>query len=115
MNIGFWGDGTTPTPFAGLGLSGNESYAVAGRSALGVPADAQGAGVGVDGGLGMLSGFGFEGHYSLAQERQGSLTHDQQLELMNVLETEGMSDIDNFLSGRMGLGGGAGHGSGVEW
>lgn len=31
--------------------------------------------------------------------RQGSLTHTQQLELMNVLETEGMGDIDAFLSG----------------
>ncbi|KAH8737171.1 fungal-specific transcription factor domain-containing protein [Ilyonectria robusta] len=31
--------------------------------------------------------------------RQGSLTQSQQLELMNVLETEGMTDIDAFLSG----------------
>lgn len=31
--------------------------------------------------------------------RQGSLTHTQQLELMNVLETEGISDIDAFLNG----------------
>jgi hypothetical protein len=31
--------------------------------------------------------------------RHGSLTHTQQLELMNVLETEGMGDIDAFLSG----------------
>lgn len=29
--------------------------------------------------------------------RQGSLTHSQQLELMNVLETEGAGDIDAFL------------------
>lgn len=29
--------------------------------------------------------------------RQGSLTHTQQAELMNVLETEGVSDIDAFL------------------
>ena len=32
------------------------------------------------------------------QARQGSLTHMQQLELMNVLETEGMGDMDAFLS-----------------
>ncbi|KAL4730534.1 hypothetical protein ACLX1H_002570 [Fusarium chlamydosporum] len=31
--------------------------------------------------------------------RQGSLTQSQQMELMNVLETEGMGDIDAFLSG----------------
>jgi hypothetical protein len=31
--------------------------------------------------------------------RQGSLTQSQQLELMNVLETEGMGDIDAFLNG----------------
>lgn len=31
--------------------------------------------------------------------RQGSLTQSQQVELMNVLETEGMTDIDAFLSG----------------
>ncbi|KAF4461339.1 purine utilization positive regulator [Fusarium albosuccineum] len=31
--------------------------------------------------------------------RQGSLTQSQQLELMNVLETEGMTDIDAFLNG----------------
>lgn len=31
--------------------------------------------------------------------RHGSLTHSQQLELMNVLETEGVGDIDAFLSG----------------
>lgn len=30
--------------------------------------------------------------------RQGSLTQEQQLELMNVLETEGAGDIDNFLN-----------------
>ncbi|EKJ76724.1 hypothetical protein FPSE_03135 [Fusarium pseudograminearum CS3096] len=31
--------------------------------------------------------------------RHGSLTQSQQLELMNVLETEGMGDIDAFLNG----------------
>lgn len=30
--------------------------------------------------------------------RQGSLAHQQQLELMNVLETEGVDDIDAFLN-----------------
>ena len=41
--------------------------------------------------------------------RHGSLSHEQQLELMDVLETEGMQDIDTFLSiGPLGLAGGAG-------
>ncbi|PHH67743.1 hypothetical protein CDD83_6444 [Cordyceps sp. RAO-2017] len=35
--------------------------------------------------------------------RQGSLTQSQQLELMNVLETEGMGDIDAFLSAGNGM------------
>jgi hypothetical protein len=44
-------------------------------------------------------------------ERHGSLSHEQQLELMDVLETEGMSDIDSFLN----LGHGGMHGHGVQW
>ncbi|KFA70428.1 hypothetical protein S40285_00671 [Stachybotrys chlorohalonatus IBT 40285] len=37
-------------------------------------------------------------HLNYAPERQGSLTPSQQIELMNVLETEGVGDIDAFLS-----------------
>lgn len=36
--------------------------------------------------------------YGFNQARQGSLTQSQQLELMNMLETEGMGDLDNFLN-----------------
>lgn len=36
--------------------------------------------------------------YGYVPGRQGSLTHSQQLELMNVLETEGAGDIDAFMN-----------------
>ena len=52
--------------------------------------------------LGLQSiGTGIEtmGSYSYVPPgRQGSLTHSQQMELMNVLETEGVGDIDAFLN-----------------
>jgi hypothetical protein len=38
-------------------------------------------------------------HLNYVPGRQGSLTQSQQLELMNVLETEGVGDIDAFLNG----------------
>ncbi|KJZ78351.1 hypothetical protein HIM_02389 [Hirsutella minnesotensis 3608] len=50
----------------------------------------QNMGMGLDG-IGPLSSY-------VPPGRQGSLTHAQQLELMNVLETEGLGDIDAFLS-----------------
>jgi hypothetical protein len=46
---------------------------------------------------------------SFMNGRHGSLSHEQQLELMDVLETEGMSDIDSFLN--LGMGGQGG----VHW
>jgi hypothetical protein len=60
-------------------------------------------------------GPGFTMPYQFPQERQGSLSQEQQLELMDVLETEGMSDINSFLSHNMGLGGGGGIDGGVRW
>jgi hypothetical protein len=48
---------------------------------------------------------------SFLNERHGSLSHEQQLELMDVLEAEGMSDIDSFLNMGMGQ---VGNG-GVPW
>lgn len=36
--------------------------------------------------------------YGFLQGRHGSLSHSQQMELMNVLETEGAGDIDAFLN-----------------
>lgn len=41
--------------------------------------------------------------HNMPPERQGSLSHAQQVELMGVLENEGMTDIDTYLSlGGMG-------------
>jgi hypothetical protein len=37
-------------------------------------------------------------HMEHVMVRQGSLNHSQQLELMNVLETEGLGDIDSLLN-----------------
>jgi hypothetical protein len=34
---------------------------------------------------------------------------------MDVLEAEGMSDIDSFLNLGVGMGGGGGGGHGVQW
>ncbi|KAI1077115.1 fungal-specific transcription factor domain-containing protein [Whalleya microplaca] len=51
-----------------------------------------------------LSGMGMGGiQYSngLPPERQGSLSQEQQMELMDVLENEGMTDIDTYLNMRM--------------
>ncbi|KAL2159483.1 hypothetical protein VTH06DRAFT_2488 [Thermothelomyces fergusii] len=71
------------------------------------------------GGLG-LGGGGGSGDYfdSFLIGRHGSLSHEQQMELMDMLETEGKSDIDSFLSMGMGMGGGPGQGqgrNGVQW
>ncbi|KAI3558099.1 fungal specific transcription factor [Colletotrichum abscissum] len=40
----------------------------------------------------------FGGPFNWSQERQGSLSQQQQVELLNVLENEGMSDIDAILN-----------------
>ncbi|KAF9873756.1 hypothetical protein CkaCkLH20_08866 [Colletotrichum karsti] len=56
-------------------------------------------------GLG-LDQFGGGQPFNWSQERQGSLSQEQQMELMNVLENEGMSDIDALLN--MGMSGTAG-------
>lgn len=47
-------------------------------------------------GMGGMNGHGFPG---LPPERQGSLSLTQQCELMDVLENEGMTDIDTYLNG----------------
>jgi len=88
------GAGFFPDPsstFSTLGLSGN------------------------GGGMGGLPGFaghqfGFPGNH----ERIGSLSQEQQMELMDVLETDGLGEIDAFLSMGIGLGGGGVDG-GVQW
>ncbi|KAI0025436.1 fungal-specific transcription factor domain-containing protein [Xylariomycetidae sp. FL0641] len=47
---------------------------------------------------GGLQGNGFEFPRGLPPERQGSLSQAQQVELMDVLENEGMTDIDTYLN-----------------
>ncbi|KAK7943417.1 uncharacterized protein PG986_012530 [Apiospora aurea] len=55
-------------------------------------------------GLGVM-GLGDTQMHGMPPERQGSLSHAQQAELMGVLENEGMTDIDTYLSlGGMGYG-----------
>lgn len=44
--------------------------------------------------------------FAFPPERQGSLSAEQQLELMDLLENEGPGDIDTFLNTGMGLAGG---------
>lgn len=57
-----------------------------------------GAGLGLQSfGVGGMTGPAFDYNFG----RQGSLTQSQQLELMNVLETEGLGDIDAFLNDGM--------------
>jgi hypothetical protein len=49
-------------------------------------------------------------------ERHGSLSQEQQMELMDVLENEGMTDIDAYLNGMgSGLAGTSGPESGLQW
>lgn len=75
--------GTMNAPFYGDAMNGPNPFGDLSAAGLGL----QNLGAGQGGPI-----FG-------NQARQGSLTHTQQLELMNVLETEGMGDIDAFLSG----------------
>ncbi|KAK4034359.1 fungal-specific transcription factor domain-containing protein [Parachaetomium inaequale] len=80
------------------------------------PQEGQGGGFGPGPGLAPGPGPGAAGEYynSFLNGRHGSLSHEQQLELMDVLEAEGMSDIDSFLNLGVGMGGGGG-GHGVQW
>ncbi|WYZ35199.1 hypothetical protein EsH8_I_001475 [Colletotrichum jinshuiense] len=64
-------------------------------------ANAQNAGLGLD-------QFGGGQPFNWSQERQGSLSQQQQIELMNVLENEGMSDIDALLNMGTSVAGGPG-------
>ncbi|EPE10570.1 fungal specific transcription factor domain-containing protein [Ophiostoma piceae UAMH 11346] len=59
-------------------------------------------------GIQLGEGFGYGAGMPLNPQRHGSLSQEQQMELMDVLETEGMGDIDTFLNMGIGLGGSAG-------
>lgn len=83
---GFWDNTSTSNPsaaFSGLGLT-NGSY---GNNTPNV---------------GGFNGSGMQ-QYDFPMDRQGSLTQEQQMELMSVLETEGMGEINSFLNMDMGL------------
>ena len=67
-------------------------------------------------------GGGGEYYDSFVSLRNGSLSQEQQMELMDMLETEGMNDIDSFLNLGVGMAGqgqghghGHGHGGHVHW
>ncbi|CAK7201798.1 hypothetical protein SEUCBS139899_004513 [Sporothrix eucalyptigena] len=64
-----------------------------------------GGGPGGPDGMSMGDTFGFGAGGPINPQRQGSLSQEQQMELMDVLETEGMGDIDQFLNMGIGLGG----------
>ncbi|KIH92860.1 hypothetical protein SPBR_02603 [Sporothrix brasiliensis 5110] len=89
--LGAGGSGIGGLPTSQPGYAGN----------LGIAGGAGGAGS--DGSMNEAFGFGAGGPVNL--QRQGSLSHEQQMELMDVLETEGMGDIDTFLNMGIGLGG----------
>ncbi len=67
-------------------------------------------GAGAGGSGGDVFAFGAGG--PLNPQRQGSLSQEQQMELLDVLETEGMEDIDAFLSLGIGMGDAGGNGDG---
>lgn len=105
--LGGGGPGGGMTGLGGM-PSGQPGY-------TGNPGMVEGAGgPGPDGVMNEAFGFGASG--PLNPQRQGSLSQEQQMELMDVLETEGMGDIDTFLNMGIGLGGvSGGPPGGVNW
>jgi len=110
---GPWTSGPPPNAhidmggFAGFGPGPGSANGIAGLGIAGMGGNSNPAGA--PGGVGAL------GDYSFVTTRHGSLSQEQQMELMGVLETQGLSDIDSFLSMGMGLEGGAPAGGGVTW
>ncbi|KAK7748729.1 hypothetical protein SLS53_000752 [Cytospora paraplurivora] len=78
---GFWNDAAASNA-AFTGIMGGGGYEGTSPTSIGG---------GFAGRPGMPPGFGY------ATERHGSLSVGQQVELMNILETDGMGEIDNFL------------------
>lgn len=102
-NNGFW-DQSAVSNAAFSGLMGGGSYE--GNPPTSIPGPTSGYG----GQQGMPPGFGFQA------QRHGSLTADQQVELMNMLETDGVGEINNFLGMDMtGLGGAPGPDGNMRW
>lgn len=88
-NNGFWDQAAVSNAaFSGL-MGGGGGGGYEGNAA---PTSVPGGGPnGFGGPQGMPPGFGFHA------QRHGSLTADQQMELMNMLETDGVGEINNFL------------------
>ncbi|CAK7262918.1 hypothetical protein SEPCBS57363_000301 [Sporothrix epigloea] len=87
------GPGSLGVPSLGLLSGGQANFNTAGS----------GGRPGVMDGFTMADAFGFGTGGPLNPQRQGSLSQEQQMELMDVLETEGMSDIDQFFTMGTGL------------
>lgn len=51
----------------------------------------------------MSTGFDAHDPFAFLPGRQGSLTQSQQMEVMNVLETEGISDIEAYLNANQNM------------
>lgn len=100
---GFWGE----SPVSNAAFSGLMGGGYDGGHPTSVPGSLNGFG---SGGHGMPGGFGF------AAQRHGSLSADQQVELMNILETDGVGEINNFLGMDMsGIGANPGPDGHLRW
>ncbi|CAN8101963.1 unnamed protein product [Discula destructiva] len=98
---GFWNESTV-SHAAFSGLMGGGDYSGTQNNPTSVPG-AYSNGM-------MPGGFGF------GMERHGSLSADQQVELMGILETDGVGEINNFLGMDMsGIGGNPGPDGHIRW
>lgn len=91
----------TPYSFAGMGANfwpGASSSAAGPSSSSGGMNGFDGGGNGLDNSNNNNNRMGMGFGSLLPPERQGSLSQAQQMELMGVLEDEGMADIDTYLS-----------------
>lgn len=115
MDAGYWGGGdnnvidsaaAAAAPFSGLGLADADAYSLSSGGRAGQAAGVNGGAGGFAGGFHDAGGAQQQLQYVFPPERNGSLSVEQQTELMDVLETEGMNEIDAFLSAEMSRGGG---------
>lgn len=100
---GFWNESVVSNA-AFSGLMGGGEYPGPSNHPTSVPGHSGGYSSGMQ-----LGGYGF------AAERHGSLSADQQVELMGILETDGVGEINNFLGLNMSGIGGAPGPDGLRW
>ncbi|KAI5868270.1 fungal-specific transcription factor domain-containing protein [Durotheca rogersii] len=92
----FWGDASSPPS----GVHNHHHH-----NGFGGDTGANGNGMNGINGIDGINGInGMQFTHGLSPERQGSLSQEQQIELMDVLENEGMTDIDTYLNMSMGMG-----------